>query len=320
MADHHDRLFKDLLSNREFAVTFLQQYLPPKLATQVDWGTVRLDAANVEHTRQQHKANTKQKEQSDLNFIFQFTDGRFGACLVHIEFQTTHDMTLMIRTRHYQTSYLLDFIKRNKGVKKLPLVVSIIYYANKKPFSHSLDIHTYFQDVELARKYAFTTQFIELSMLSDEQLLQHGHIAGLECILKHVTEQDVEGHIAVISRAITAYDSLVRQTLIKYLARQTSPEFPAKIVDKEPTLEVDMKTAAQQWMQEGAEKLKPTFIKQGIERGIERGIEQGIEQGIERGIRRVATKMLADGDSIENIARVTGLSTANIQAIKVSQY
>ncbi len=291
MADHHDRLFKDLLSNREFAVTFLQQYLPPKLATQVDWGTVRLDAANVEHTRQQHKANTKQKEQSDLNFIFQFTDGRFGACLVHIEFQTTHDMTLMIRTRHYQTSYLLDFIKRNKGVKKLPLVVSIIYYANKKPFSHSLDIHTYFQDVELARKYAFTTQFIELSMLSDEQLLQHGPIAGLECILKHVAQQQVDGSLTLLSRAITTYDSLIRQTLIKYLAHytgMTKGTFFDKIITEQPTLENEMKSVAQQWKDEG--------------------------------IEQVASRMLAGGDSVERIARVTGLSTARIQTIKASRY
>ena len=70
MADQHDRVFKDLIVNREFALSFLQQYLPPKLAVQVDWATVRLDAANVEHTRQQHKSNVKQKEQSDVNFVF----------------------------------------------------------------------------------------------------------------------------------------------------------------------------------------------------------------------------------------------------------
>ena len=72
----------------------------------------------------------------------------------------------------------------------------------------------------------------------------------------------------VISRAITAYDNLVRQTLVKYLARQISPEFSAKIVNKELMLKIDMKTAAQQWMQEGAEKLRPTFIKQGIEQAV----------------------------------------------------
>jgi len=61
-----------------------------------------------------------------------------------------------------------------------------------------------------------------------------------------------------------------------------------------------MKSVAQQWKEEG----------------IEQGVLLGKQQGIEQGIERVAAKMLADGDSIENIARVTGLSTAKIQTIK----
>ncbi len=63
-----------------------------------------------------------------------------------------------------------------------------------------------------------------------------------------------------------------------------------------------MKSVAQQWMQEGAEKLKPAFIKQGIEQGI----------------RRVATKLLAEGVDVNLVARTTGLSVAQIEAIKQS--
>ena len=86
----------------------------------IDWKSVTLDSANVEHSRQSHKDNLKQKEQSDLAFIFQFKDGKQGAVFTHIEAQTTDDITLILRVRHYQTSFLLDFIKRNK---KCPLQV-----------------------------------------------------------------------------------------------------------------------------------------------------------------------------------------------------
>jgi len=114
MADQHDRVVKDLLSNREFSVPFLQQYMPTELASMINWQTVGLDSANVEHIRQQHKKNHKQKELSDLTFTFKFNNHRDGACFVHIELQTTDDKTIIVRTRHYQTSYLLDFVKRNK--------------------------------------------------------------------------------------------------------------------------------------------------------------------------------------------------------------
>jgi len=62
MADGHDRRIKDLIGNREFAIAFMQQYMAQELVDLVDWATFELDTANVEHLRQQHKNNVKQKE------------------------------------------------------------------------------------------------------------------------------------------------------------------------------------------------------------------------------------------------------------------
>ena len=300
MADQHDRLFKDLLNDRKFSVSFLKQYLPMELAALINWGSVKLNSANVEHIRQQHKTNHKQKEASDLAFHFSFKDGRYGACFVHIEFQTTDDKTIIVRTRHYQTSYLLDFVKRNKKSKKLPLVVSIIYYANEKPFSHSLDIYDHFENSELAREYAFTTQFIDLSKLTDTELLKHGYIAGLECILKHVAEKNVDARLDIISHAIKSYDSFARKTLIRYLAHYSGLEnqvLSDKIINNQPTLENDMKSAAQQW----------------IDEGIEKGVILGKQEGIEQGVEKVARNMLSKGADIEFVAETTGIAPSQLE-------
>ena len=89
--------------------------------------------------------------------------------------------------------------------------MSIIYYANEKPFSYSLDIYDHFENSELAREHTFTTQFIDLSKLTDKELLDHGYIAGLECILKHVAEKNVDARLDIISRAIKFYDSFARK-------------------------------------------------------------------------------------------------------------
>lgn len=69
MSDQHDRRIKDLIRNREFAISFMQQYMAKELVALVDWDTFNLDTANVEHLRQQHKDNVKQKEISDLAFL-----------------------------------------------------------------------------------------------------------------------------------------------------------------------------------------------------------------------------------------------------------
>ena len=190
-------------------------------------------------------------------------------------------------------------------------MVSIIYYINKKPFSHSLNIYDHFQNAQLARKYAFTTQFIDLSKFTDKELLKHGYIAGLECILKCVAEKNVDARLDIIGHAITSYDSFTRKTLIRYLARHSGLEnqvLSDKIINNQPSLENDMKSAAQQWIDEG--------IEQGVILGKQEGIEKGIKQGVEQGVEKVARNMFSEGDSIEKIARVTGLTNSALRSIQ----
>ncbi|WHN66779.1 Rpn family recombination-promoting nuclease/putative transposase [Cysteiniphilum sp. QT6929] len=295
MADKHDRVFKDLISNRDFAICFLMTYLPKELIALVDWHSVKLESANVEHVRQQQKDNKKQKEQSDLTFLFKFKDGKNGAVFVHIESQTGDDGTIVIRTRHYQTSYLLDYIKRHKTAKDLPLVVSIIYYANKKPFSHSLNINDYFANTELAKKYAFTTQFIDLNRYSDEEILEHGFIAGYELILKAIREKNIDGKLDIAINQIEAYDHIARQVLIRYMSQYSDMETDAfydRIIDSKPDLRGDVMTVAEQWKQ------------------------QGMQQGRFLEKQETARNLFGMSLSVDQVANATGLDLDTVLKLK----
>jgi predicted transposase/invertase (TIGR01784 family) len=44
--------------------------------------------------------------------------------------------------------------------------------------------------------------------------------------------------------------------------------------------------------------------------------EKGLAEGIEKGIEKVAKNMLAEGDSIEKIMRLTGLTREQIEKLK----
>jgi len=299
MANVHDTVFKDLIAHREFAVSFLQQYMPRDLAERVNWESVHLDTANVEHTRQQQKTNLKQKEQSDLTFLFHFQDGKQGAIFVHIESQTGNDGTLILRTRHYQTSYLLDYMKRHKTTKNLPLVVSILYYANRQPFSYSLDIHDYFQNKELAQKHAFSMHFVDVSRMSDEDVEEHGFIAGYELILKAIRDRKLDGKIGFLVHHLELYDSIVRQVLIRYMSRYSDLDtdtFYDRMIEKSPELQGDVMTVAQQWEQ--------------------KGVERGIEQGVEIGKLNTAQNLMNMGLSVSQIAQATGLDSSVIESLK----
>ena len=295
MANEHDLITKDLFTNRQFSIAFLKTYFPKELVSLVDWDTVELDSANVEHVRQQNKDNTKQKEMSDLTFLFKFKDGQNGAAFFHVESQTDNDITLILRVRHYQTAYLLDYLKRNKGVKKLPLIVSIIYYADKSPFSQSLNIYDYFHNSELAERHAFKTHLIDLSKLSDDEIMQHDYIAGYELILKHVRKGDIDNHIEVAAKHLIQYDQYTRQVLIKYMANFSDMQrdsFYDKIISSKPKLKGDVMTVAEQWEQ------------------------QGIQKGVQQNTYTIAKNMLKRGMSDQEVIEITNIDQKTLNELK----
>ena len=60
-------------------------------------------------------------------------------------------------------------------------------------------------------------------------------------------------------------------------------------------------------------------IKYGKKLGREQGIEQGIEQGMKQNSKENARRMLADNVPIQAIAKYTGLSIAEIEALRDEQ-
>ena len=56
-------------------------------------------------------------------------------------------------------------------------------------------------------------------------------------------------------------------------------------------------------------------LKEGIEQGIEQGITRGIEQGIMQERKEIVKNLLKNGVSIEQIAKITGLSKEEIENI-----
>ncbi|MCF6768432.1 Rpn family recombination-promoting nuclease/putative transposase [Thiotrichales bacterium 19S11-10] len=303
MSISHDLVTKDILTHREMAIAFLKAHMPKMLVELVDWRTVKLDSANVEHVRQGNKDNIKTKEQSDLAFLFKLKNGQLGAALVHIEAQTSDDITFILRVRHYQSSFLLDFIKKNKGIKKLPLIFSLLLYADKKPFKQSLDIYDYFENRELAKEYAFTNQLIDLGNLSDEEILEHGDIAGFELILKHIRQGNIDGNLNIVSKYLVTYNETITQTLIKYMSRHSELKYRSfcdRILNVEPNLENTMKTVAEQLE----------------EMGLEKGLEQGIEQGAVQKAQETARNMLTDNMSVAIVCKYTGLERKTVLSIQ----
>ena len=93
------------------------------------------------------------------------------------------------------------------------------------------------------------------------------------------------------------------------------------IQDQRGAATKSLKQGIQQGLQQGIEQGLQQGIEQGLQQGLQQGIEQGIEQGLQQGIQQntveLAKKMLNVVDD-QTICQVTGLSLAEVQALKDS--
>jgi hypothetical protein len=93
---------------------------------------------------------------------------------------------------------------------------------------------------------------------------------------------------------------------IEYLIHLTDENYTRQIVEYVKNLKMS---------KEDREMYASVFERVYREEGLQEGIEKGIEKGIKSGKEEVAKNLLADGISLEVVARNTGLSAEDIRAL-----
>ncbi|HJD57199.1 MAG TPA: transposase, partial [Rickettsia endosymbiont of Sericostoma sp. HW-2014] len=76
-----------------------------------------------------------------------------------------------------------------------------------------------------------------------------------------------------------------------------------------------MPSIAQVWKEEGIQIGLQDGIKIGVQDGIKIGVQDGIRIGEARGEAKLIKMMINNGSSIEEVARITGLSITKINEL-----
>ena len=75
------------------------------------------------------------------------------------------------------------------------------------------------------------------------------------------------------------------------------------------------KVLLEEGREEGLEQGRTEGLEEGREEGLEQGRTEGLEQGREERALEIARIMKAEGDPIEKVVRVTGLTEDAIAAL-----
>ncbi len=214
------------------------------------------------------------------------------------------------RLMHYAMSAMAAHLK--KGHAELPLVAPLLFYHGEvRPYPYSnrwLDCFTLPE--QAARLYHQAFPLVDVSALSDEEILTHKGVALMELVQKHIRCRDMQEWLLQLVELLNAgYNTTEqRNVVLRYILLNGHTldlsQFVHQLIEQSPEHETMLMTIAEQLEQKG------------LERGIELGREEGIELGREKGKVETARALLRHGVSLDIIVTSTGLSRDRIEALK----
>ena len=322
----HDGFTKFTLGNTRIAKDFLKGHLSQELLKRIDLDVLTtLDKSTVSTgLKQYHKDLLYQTQLEDESDLF-----------LHIEAQSTVENMMAFRV----LEYTLAFMRRYNAIghKKLPTMVScVLYHGPTSPYSSPLDLSNCFEHPDLVPIATLRPFYlIDLTILSDSTLEQHGTAGLMEKLLKYSSRK--EAFFTILSDELDRNRAELQgdvvdtplggdywKATLTYALSVVDPTLHSseKILnlykDKLSKTYEEVMTIAKQLEKIG--ELRGERI--GEKRGMLRGEKIGELKGAKTRNLEIAKNMLGDRASVEKIKKWTGLTQGEIeklsQMIKIS--
>jgi len=296
----HDAVFKQFLRHADTARDFLDIHLPPALRKMCDLDTLTLASGSFieENLRAYY---------SDVLWALKTAAGE-GYIYVVIEHQSSPDAFMAFRLMRYAIAAMQRHL--DNGHKTLPLVIPILFYHGvATPYPWSLSWLDMFADPALAKQlYTGPFPLVDITVVPDDEIVQHRRVALLELMQKHIRQRDLLGiveHLTAILLNGYANDRQLK-TLFNYLIHSGKAlrlgKFIREVAQRVPQHKEKLMTIA--------ERLREVGRRQGKREGLEKGRLEGVEEGQRAEALRIAQTMLAEGMALETVLRITGLPEA----------
>ncbi|HBV4331917.1 TPA: Rpn family recombination-promoting nuclease/putative transposase [Citrobacter freundii] len=280
----HDAVFKQFLYHPDTARDFLDIYLPSTLRELCDLQTLKLESGSFIE-------DSLRASYSDVLWSLKTNEGD-GYIYVVIEHQSSPDAHMAFRLMRYAMAAMQRHLDDDH--KTLPLVIPMLFYHGAlSPYPFSLCWLDEFDDPIVARQlYSATFPLVDITVIPDDEIMQHRRIALLELMQKHIRKRDLMGLVEqLVSLLATGYanDSQLK-TLFNYMMQfGNTPhvdKFIREVAQRVPQQKESLMTIAEVLQQEAKQ-----------------------QEAL-----RIAQMMLANGISHEIILKITGLSAKDLLA------
>lgn len=324
LSQPHDKVFKTMLLYEAVAKDLMCQYLPHDLIAEIDWSSIKMMPPEfIDDKLRQYVA--------DVVYYVRFRNDQ-GSMYCLLEHQSSADADMMRRMLQYTCQVISRHARQHEG--KMPLVMPIlIYNGTKTSYPYSIDIADYLPDIPSSRFLQFRlARLVDLTMMTDDFLLQQESSALLQLLLKHIRLKDflpifekkilshirklrVRGRDAILKTffecVFLTTELSDRQYFIDLVRQDSAIKIGGEAMTPAEFLhDLGMKEGVQQGMERG--------VRQGMERGMAQGFEKGIKTGKDKKAHTLVLNLIKEGCDVPFIVRVTGVAEKKVQEIKNS--
>ncbi|MCC2624706.1 MAG: hypothetical protein K0R14_579 [Burkholderiales bacterium] len=207
----HDNLVKKFLTDVEAAKEFLHIHVPSEIIAKCDLSSLFIDSGS-------YIDDDLRKRISDVVYRLDLLDKT--SCVYFytlLEHQSTPERLMPVRILRYTLEIINKHINDYGESEKLPLVMPLVFYnGERSPYPYPTDIRELMADQELADKLPLGKfNLVDLTVIPDEEILQHGKISLLEMLAKHIREREFKQEIIqlILDAVIVAHSNHISKSL-----------------------------------------------------------------------------------------------------------
>lgn len=316
----HDKFFCAIMSDLRIVKDFLRMYLPQELFVQLDLDTVEVLP---------RKFIDEHLNCLEVDVVVKVNYVNFAMPLyVLMEHQRNPVRLMLLRMDEYRNQ-IRKWHCQHYHTEQIPLVYGIVYYNGKRPYPYAKSINE--TQLEVTNVKAYLDDWVMMADLHDmtQQQDHHGHWANLvnnvmsypihnddHQFFKHLAEklfilENFDDSGTIFTNVMSYYLSVSNRSDIDAIDRLAKSYLPPLLKEKAMSL-------ADRLIAHGRDEGIQIGLEQGVQQGLEQGVQQGMTKGSEKATLAIARKLLREKTELKIIARVTGLSLAQLKQLVVN--
>jgi len=305
LSQPHARTFEYVFREKDTAASLLKEYLPEKIRNKLDFRSLRI--SNV-------KFVDKKLEDyfSDLLYEINLKSSRKRALIYLLfEHKCWEEWFICLQLLKYMVRIWELFLKQNKKVKYLPVIIPLVIYHGKPRWSLSKRFISLFEEPTDLEQYIpdFRFNLYDISHMPDEEIQGTPLLRIFLTTFKYIYSPELRNKLWEIFKLFLELSDKAKvseylEVLLRYLFNSPGD------FNKD-----DIREQVTGILEEGGDTMQ-TIAQQLREEGIKIGEEKGIKIGELGKAKETAKRMLKKGFDLDTIVEITGLEPSQVERLR----